>query len=235
MKRVSFFPVLILGVVLSMDAVPGQDDAIKVLDKHVNTLKKFCDNSCGVGLVDLESFFKDNSAIAYHHELIRLALKKVAITSSLNPLFECWKIFKKEYRIEEELYLHEYSILIFLAYKNILVRFAIAKVSIAEIITLSAQIASLPIDQVLTALEHCYNQFMIILHQYGLQPGLSLAAWLRQYWWVPPVVLISMLYSIVSHFLLGRTSSPWELGNNGGDINSLFGIINEGTGRTISR
>lgn len=183
------------------------DMCVPILQKHVACLRRACNNSCLHQLIDPLVFVQDNSPVSYKHELTRLSLKKISTEKDLSPLFESWDIFLKSYRkIESDLFIYEFSIELFFLYKNILSQYPELKVSIGQILLLSAQITSLPLDQLLTTLERCYHQFMIILGQHGMAEGVSLAVWIRQYWWVPPVVIISFAYSALKHYLLPKAS-----------------------------
>lgn len=184
------------------------DTYVSAVQKHVSCLRGVCNNECISRFVDLATFLQDNSAIAYNHELTRLTLKKIGVEGNLIPLFDAWDIFLKNYRaVDADLFLREFSVQLFFIYKNIFSHYNEQKVTILEIMHLSSQIMSLPIDQVLTALERCYHQFMIIMGQYGMNQGLSFSAWINRYWWVPPVVVISFVFSAVRHFLLGRAGN----------------------------
>ncbi len=203
---------LVVGslIALSLGCEACVDNCVSILQKHVSCLRSVCDDSCIKNLIDPVIFLHDNNVVSYKHELTHLSLKKISTEGNLFPLFESWDIFLKSYRkVESDLFMYEFSIQLFFLYKNILSHYSDIsehKVTVGEVMQLSSQIMSLPIDQVLAALERCYHQFMIIMGHYGVHQGMSLASWIRQYWWVPPVVVISFAYSIVRHFLLPKAS-----------------------------
>jgi len=186
---------------------------VPILQKHVSCLRRVCNNSCIHNLIDHVVFLQDNSLVFYKHELTRLSLKKINAAGNVLPLFESWDIFLKSYQgIESDLFVQEFSIELFFLYKNILSHYTGSKVTVGDIMQLSSQIMSLPMDQVLSALERCYHQFMIIMGHYGVHQGMSLSAWIHQYWWVPPTIVISFVYSALRHFLLPKATEMIGLG-----------------------
>jgi len=186
---------------------------MKPLIKHATVLHTILSDQQYKHVLNVSEFLQDISEIEFTHDLTRLTIKKIGVVFSLDPLFDAVLVFSRQYSfIEADVFLQEMGVLLFFAYKNILSNYCVSKVTIADIIKLSAQVAALPIDNVLDALEQCYQQFMKLMYEYGWRPGMSFSVWLQQYWWVPPVVLLSFGYSVVVRLLSGKGSESPEWG-----------------------
>jgi len=138
----------------------------------------------------------------YKHELIRLGVKMANAECSFDPVFKIWKIFINDFKdIEASLFLKEYATVVFFVYKNLITSFINpeSKVASTEIFELSGKIMSLPIDQLLDALDVCCRQFMFIMQDYGMISGVNPKEWLKEYWWVIPVSVASFVASIVKY------------------------------------
>ena len=184
------------------------DTYVPIVQKHVSCLRRVCNNECIKRFVDPVVFLQDNSAISYSHELTRLSLKKISVEGNLLPLFESWDIFLKNYRlVDSDLFIESFRSCSFLCIKIFFHAITEQKVTILEIMHLSSQIMSLPIDQLLTTLERCYHQFMIIYGTIWPQSRVSFSAWINRYWWVPPVVLISFVFRQLRHFFSAKATN----------------------------
>lgn len=152
------------------------------------------------------------------HPLCKLCIEKLLEQKKLGVLEQTWRQFLSEPRDEnEENFLKEFGIILFCLYRHVLTHYFLQgvkenKVALSEVLSLSSQIATLPLDRVIDALNLCYDRLMIILGRYAPQPGMSLAKWVQMYWWVPPVVVISSIYSIIVRILfkqvIGNTFTP---------------------------
>lgn len=153
----------------------------------------------------------------YTHELTRLCAKKIIQEQSILPLLETWDLFKTVYsEIDSLVFLQEFSTMLFCMYKDLLIqlydRNMVLRVVFVDILDLAGKIMSLPIEQVLDALDFCYEQFLVIMHDYGLDSDLTWNQWWRAYWWVPPVVVGILIVSIIKHRMLKETypSYPFQ-------------------------
>lgn len=192
---------------------------IKRLHKHFYLLNQFNKKNKKEHLIDWETqaavpFFLDLdvNCSSYKHPLVVLCLKKMNMLRSLDPLFETWDIFLKEYKqVEGSLFLHEISILTFCLYKNILCTLDAQRgqrVNAVEIINLYNKINGLPIDEVLTALDHCYVRLIFVLKEYEFFSTMSWGEWLAKYWWLPPMVAIGFLWKIVLYKFMSHLVTP---------------------------
>lgn len=205
---------LFLCITLSCATRANADDdaiinrRINRLDTHISFLTKFHTKN----KEQLKSLIKEVKHALwqfditdYEHDLIRLCIKKVTNKHALDPVFETWRLFLNAYRdIDAPRFLREFSVLIFCVYKNLIVSLIKPdhKVTSTDIFELSSKIMSLPIDQVLDALDMCYRQFMFIMQDYGMTTASSPAEWIKQYWWVIPVSVVSLIVSVAKFVVM---------------------------------
>jgi len=214
MKGVWSFLVCLLTISLrsAIQDVPSKDmqcaRTIKRLEWHVSFLLQFHKKNnvtLAKMLKDAKKAFWELDITEYQHELNRLCIKKMMQVNRIDPVFETWRLFVTMYRdIDISLFIHEFSVIIFCVYKNLV--FSLLKpdhkVTSNDIFELSVKIMSLPIDQVLDALDLCYRQFILIMQDYGMTAPISWKEWVRQYWWVLPVSVVSLIISIARDNLL---------------------------------
>ncbi len=189
------------------------DNSIKRLDKHIQFLVSFNKNNYQHLKVNAQSksSLYEFDIVDYKHELVRLCLKGINIKASFEPLFKTWSLFNSSFKeVETDCFVKEFGILIFCVYKNLIKTFikSESKVSSAEIIELAGKIRSLPIEQVLDALDLCYRRFIFIMQDYGLSQENNPKEWLKHYWWVIPVSLFSLAISVVKHYVYNPLAHP---------------------------
>jgi hypothetical protein len=223
MKFLSIFIIIAFGFG-SFNAINGDFKALDIdvnyaienINRHITTLESFHINN-----TKLKPIFRieadgnviiTDSIVVFGHDLICICVKKILHEQSLDPLFAVWRLFVGEYKdIETEMFVLEMSILLFSIYRNILFSFNEANnagepildpATLQEINKLYAQVATLPIKQVLMALDKCYGQFMLIMRDYEINSQMGWIEWIQNYWWVPPVVVTSAIITAVNVFFV---------------------------------
>lgn len=135
----------------------------------------------------------------FTHELIKLCAKQMEQYGSLDPLFETWRLFKQTFKnVDPHIFLREMAVMIFAIYRNVLVQAlerTPTRVTLEEVNDLHQRISMLPIHELLDALDKCYEQFTLILQDYGPK-DLDWVTWIQNNWWVPPVSAASLIYSL---------------------------------------
>src|SRR5437867_1672959 len=109
------------------------DDAVKRLDRHIVVLEQFNTKNKLLKLVPTKNaenrFVFIYEVLNFSHDLLRICIKKMYNDESLDPLFVIWRLFVSEYKdIECEMFLQEFSVLLFSIYKNIFVSYISNKV-----------------------------------------------------------------------------------------------------------
>jgi hypothetical protein len=199
----------------------GTQYTIDRLQRHFDLLNQFNKKNKKDHLVDWETkalvpLFSDCDidCASYKHDCVVLCLKQMKASRTIDPFFETWNIFLKNYRhVETELFVKEMSVLLFFLYKNILFSLDKKKLYIAnelspfqdtlndrvtmpEIVALYNKISLLPINEVLFALDHCYIRLVLILKEYEFYSSMSWLQWIEKYWWLPPVIVAGIIYRI---------------------------------------
>lgn len=190
--------------------IQGEAPGVSTRQNEIMSLWKHC-----IILVSCEK--NNNISLSYDpailclqqpmHPLTRQCMETMISKKSLVCLEETWRFFLSNYRSDsrdeaDEVFLKEFGVILFCFYRQIFLnQLPLNKVAITEVLSLSSQIASLPLDRVIEALNVCYDRLKIILGRYAPKPGMSLSAWVQMYWWVPPVVLLSSIYSVVAQLL----------------------------------
>ncbi|MCL4229659.1 hypothetical protein KJZ61_03120 [Candidatus Dependentiae bacterium] len=186
---------------------------IKRLKPHIEILEQFNTKNKLLKLLPYKApnrfIFIDDIA-DFTHGLLRICVKKMLNEESLDPLFVMWRLFITEYQdVESEIFLREMSILLFSIYKNIFTAYlqnrsvatpAIDAAFLQSAIALYQRVSVLPIKEILEILDDCLVQFTVIMKDYGIDENKTWIAWLKKYWWVPPVVVSSMFFSIIKNF-----------------------------------
>lgn len=155
-----------------------------------------------------DSLYTDSN-VSYEHGLTKLCAIKMLQESSLDPLFETWKLFLDSFKsIHPHIFLRECATMIFSLYKNFLIEISHRRpmnVSVDQITELYGKIQTLPIGKVLDALDECYEQFTDILKEYGIFTDASWSEWLVNNWWVPPVTVGSVAYAVFQRDKIKKT------------------------------
>jgi hypothetical protein len=195
------------------------DIAIYRLEKHIIALEQFNVKNKMLKLIpqklDIRFVFVDDF-LEITHDLLRICVKKMINEQSIDPLFVAWRLFVTEYRnIDTETFLREMGHLVFSVYKNTFVMYLNNKVSIPHnsvnwqvlhhMVTLYEHVASLPLRQLLDNLDRCLEQFFEIIRNLVVEEEASLFSWLKKYWWVPPIVITSLVINFFGGFLHFRT------------------------------
>jgi hypothetical protein len=78
-----------------------------------------------------------------------------------------------------------------------------------DIIELYSTIATLPIPEMLNSLDSLVEDLIEIIEKYELDTAMSWTQWFKKYWWVPPVIISSL----VINFLLNHRTARILLGS----------------------
>lgn len=180
------------------------DYVAKRLDQHIRMLSQFNKKNKYLQIIVTPRALIDvcsHAHIYYTHGLTQLCAKKMITEKSLDPLFEAWDLFTRSFKsVDPRVFLRECAILLFAIYKNLLFEMAHIKplnIDIDKIIELYEKIQTLPIGKVLDALDECYERFVEIMKEYGMLTAISWSEWFSVHWWVPPVAIGSIFYTLL--------------------------------------
>jgi hypothetical protein len=181
------------------------------IQKYLTLLKEFNKENKKLQLIEIkkDACYFCNEQV-YRHELVILCTKKISAASSLDPVFETWDLFWSTYpTLERSLFLYEFSLLIFSLYNYFFAHLgkeSLIEEQLQKIIELQNRVRELPIQELHDSLEKCYDQLLDILNDYGPVHGQSWQSWVITNWWVPPVLIGTLVYSMF--YRRGQTPPP---------------------------
>ncbi len=133
--------------------------------------------------------------INFTHKQINCCIEKIKITQSLRPLQDLTYEFKKYKFIQDEIFTKEFLILLFVTYKNIIIhnlteqQLLEHKSTLETVAQLYGVIESLPLEEILDAIDMISEELPALLEQYEFNSDITWKKWLKKYWWVPPLVI----------------------------------------------
>ena len=150
-------------------------------------------------------------SVAFKHEAVQGCLESILRERSLEPLFGLWRHFMAYKFANDSLFLQEFVALEYMLYCKLIdcLRIVTLKdVPTAEdLIELYASIATLPIPEMLNSLDSLVEELIEIMEKYELDTAMSWTQWFKKYWWVPPVVVSSIIVNfLLSHRPASRTN-----------------------------
>lgn len=190
-------------------------DMLYRIDKCITLLDQF--NKKNKNLQNL-TFTKtplcpDNTC---EHELVKLCLKKMACEGEVfSPIVETWMLFKQSFNsVEKDLFAREFAVVLCAVFEHTLQILTLRagepsgsikqQVSLVDIITLYNKISALPIVQVIESLEQLYSALKELMEEYGITADTSWSTWITTNWWVPPVVIGSLAYTILNRSIVKK-------------------------------
>lgn len=155
----------------------------------------------------------NKNSISFKHPQIQECLEAILRTRNLEPLFALWRHFTAYKFANDSLFLQEFVTLEYMLYCKLIdcLRItALKDVPTAEdIIELYSTIATLPIPEMLNSLDSLVEDLIEIIEKYELDTAMSWTQWFKKYWWVPPVIISSL----VINFLLNHRTARILLGS----------------------
>lgn len=147
------------------------------------------------------------NSISFQHEAIQECLDSILQTHSLEPLFALWRHFTAYKFANDSLFLQEFVALEYMLYRKLIDCLRIVSLKTTptaeDLIELYASIATLPIPEMLNSLDSLVEELMEIVQKYELDASISWTQWFEKYWWVPPVIISS----VIINFLLNHRKS----------------------------
>lgn len=211
MRSILIFGSMCLGTsVLGHDQFDVQDTLYRI-EKCINLLEQFSKKNKKFHI----PLASKSSACPYNnceHELVKLCIKKMACDGEIfDPILETWRLFTQCYKsVDQDLFAREFAAMLCAVYQETLhvlnVRAALdqdepqapirQQVTLADIITLYNKIAALPIAEVIESLEQLYTALRVIMAEYGVTANTNWSTWITHNWWVPPIIIASVAYTI---------------------------------------
>lgn len=189
------------------------DDAVARIQRHVSLIDKY-NKKNKPGLSGPSRIVPECQGFDCKHELTRLCIKKMSNERCFEPVVEIWSLFNHNFNhIEREIFVKEFLYILYAVYGSCIGQLKMKKASPAShgddatlqitapsmtaILTLYNQVSSLPIIKVLNDLEDLYVALVALMDEYGVNEQTEWRDWLVSNWWVPPVMLVALFYSLI--------------------------------------
>ncbi|MEX0849744.1 MAG: hypothetical protein WD055_05935 [Candidatus Dependentiae bacterium] len=115
-------------------------------------------------------------------------------------LHQLWDDLNQYKYIDNELFVRDVSMYVFLLLKNQQEKQrAFKSLSHNDVLTIHSQIEQLPLEDILNAIDVIVEQMGTVVDHYQ-KSGLTLSQWVKKYWWVPPLVFSSILFKFVTFY-----------------------------------
>lgn len=127
-----------------------------------------------------------------------LCIKEIRRTRSIQPLLKLWDDIKHYRFIKSIDLIKEFSILTFVIYKNLMTHCLPEHMSSREksvtqsLIQVYEKLDSLPLEEILNAIDLVTEELPLLWEQYQLNSDMTWKEWLKKYWWVPPLVAVTL-------------------------------------------
>ena len=150
------------------------------------------------------------SHIRFKHGDINKCIIAMSRDQSLTPLLVLSKEFNKYRLIQDEKFNREFLLLIFGVYKNLITYnaqhkdFLINRSSLELIAHVYENIDSLPLEQILDAIDLLSEELPQLLEKYEIKKDTNWREWIKDHWWVPPLVCTSLGIKILLIFQQGK-------------------------------
>lgn len=212
-------------------SVCGQDqfdvqDILYRIEKCITLLEQFSkkNKKLHVAVMVKSSPCPDSNC---EHELVKLCIKKMACEGEIfDPILETWRLFKESFKlVEQDLFAREFAAMLCAVYQQTLNVLNLRapqnqispegsirqQITLADIILLYNKIAALPIVEVIESLEQLYKALRVLMVHYGITAETNWSTWITENWWIPPVVIASLAYTIFNRGIITKKAAA-ELG-----------------------
>ncbi|NRB21222.1 hypothetical protein HRU45_00570 [Candidatus Dependentiae bacterium] len=199
----------------NFDDITSQVDSERVLHRfyHVERLRSQLNILNILKRLDL-NFFKDtqdqeatehqlDDKITFKHQRVKRAVQGMTLTGNLDSLINLLEDFNEFTYMGDDEFARESMVALFLAEKNIIVNHAVKTKdanAIAQIIALYQTINSLPIEELLTAIDLLTKAFEEVLGQTEESSGSSWNSIFNDSWWSKPLAAVFFIFKLLKLF-----------------------------------
>ena len=152
--------------------------------------QNYCYKPCNI-IKEKDCIYVD-SIVFFHHK-IRFCLNQMLQTKSLKPLLKLLQEVKNHGLLQDNIFMRELLLLVFTVHKQIIFNecadnpYVVKQITLETILEISEKINQLPIAEVLNAIDMLVRELPPFLEKYEFNSSISWKAWLKKYWWVPPI------------------------------------------------
>ncbi len=186
---------------VSLDDVAMRFYLLRRLAKSMTLLHKLDKkniflSSCGDIKGDM--IYDITDRFAFTQKNVVLCIKEIRRTKNIQPLLKLWNDIKHYRFIKSIGLIKEFSILTFVIYKNLMTHYLPEHMSLREksvtqsLIQVYEKLDSLPLEEILNAIDLVTEELPFLWEQYQLNSDMTWKEWLKKYWWVPPLVAVTL-------------------------------------------
>lgn len=160
--------------------------------------------------------FVIDDKLQFNNERVKLCIKRMEETQCLDQLFRLWLELKQYKLLGNDTFVREFSILTFITYKNIITHCLTKQPNLHKslgqsILNLYNNLESLPLEEILEAIDMLSEELPPILEQYQINSDMTLGEWFKKYWWIPPLVIVTLSVQILLIFQKGKINKIQQL------------------------
>lgn len=143
-------------------------------------------------------------SFSFKHPAIQASLESIVETKTLHSLFALWRDFIAYKFANDALFLQEFVALEYMIYGKLIECLQGSRAkdvpTVEDLIELYTSIATLPIPEMLNSLDLLVEELTAMIEKYELNTTLGWTEWFKKYWWVPPVIIASVVVNFaLSH------------------------------------
>lgn len=129
----------------------------------------------------------------FSHERIICCIQDICSTHSLDHLFFLWDELCDYKYIDDQEFAHDIAILTFIITKHICMILGQEQDKVPDIFYTAYQyIESMPLEQLLQAIDTLSTELVLIIERYELNEPISWKQWFSKYWWAPPLIITTV-------------------------------------------
>lgn len=152
-------------------------------------------------------FLEIHNIASFSHPNIISCMKVMNQTKTLEPLIELWQDIEQYKHIHDTLLMREFLILVYAMYIDLHSQLCAHQKNNRAIILLET-IESLPLEEILQAIDILSKELPSLLDKYELKSDMSWKEWFKKYWWAPPLVTIAIGCKILIAMKLSKIFIP---------------------------
>lgn len=188
------------------NSTPTKNNLYRDMANHFYYIKRLAQSAHFLSLLHKQHYLykpcniiKEQNSISidstfFSHPKIVSCISKMLSTETLKPIVMLLTDMTHYGYFKDEQFVHEFFLLIFIVHKQILFHecdethsYVLKTISLNTIIEISEKINQLPIAEILNAIDMLVTELPPFLEKYEFNSTISWKAWLKKYWWVPPI------------------------------------------------
>lgn len=160
---------------------------------------------------------KSENSCSWHHPLIISCKNVMKQSQSLDPLIDLWHEVLQYKYVQDDLFMHEFAQLLLCTYADLAACYHQEKgLSHKDALTTALElyqlIDKLPLSEILDVIDIITHDLPPLLAKYEFDSDIPWQAWLRKYWWAPPLIVATIVVHVLmtweTKYLLNQRPEP---------------------------